>query len=1122
MAASSEVKCGGPAVGIDLGTTYSCVAVWRGNRGEVIANDQGNRLTPSCVAFTSTDSFIGDAAVNQAVLNPANTIFEVKRLIGRRFNDESVQEDVKLWPFKVVAGHEDRPMIVVEHKGEEKQFSAEEISAMVLAKMRETAEVYLCTTVKNAVVTVPTYFSNSQRQATMDAGAIAGLNVMRIINEPTAAAIAYGLDKMLVANEGRNVLVFDLGGGTLDVSLLRIDPGFDIGMRVFEVKAVAGDTHLGGADFDNEMVKYSLREFLRRHQKIGIRTNNKALRRLKTACERAKRMLSSTSQTTIEVDALYEGIDFYATITRTRFEELNRDLFSKCMMAVHKCLDDALMDKSSIHDVVLVGGFAGTSSTGKSFAEALTQMRQSRTALPSRPPSSAEKQGVVGVKEDVMEVVIPRNTAIPTKRKAEGFKTARDNQKTVGINVYEGESSSTKDNNLLGNLKLYDIALVPSDTSCIDVTFDIDANGVLNVSAQDTTSGRTNNITITNHSGRLHKDEIERMALEVERKTFFLVFSNTPPPPPPARRHKVPSHPSHSCQALSHSRKYYCSSAFLAAAYLRTKMAAASSKADGPAVGIDLGTTYSCVAVWQGDRGEVIPNDQGNRLTPSCVAFTDTECFVGDAAVNQAALNPTNTIFEVKRLVGRRFSDKTVKEDIKLWPFKVVPGCEDRPMIMVQYKGEEKQFSAEEISSMVLAKLRKTAEVYLGTTVTNVVITVPVYFSNSQRQATIDAGAIAGLNVMRIINEPTAAAIAYGLEKMPVSNKGRTVLVFDLGGGTLDVSLLNIDPGIDIDMGLFEVKAVSGDTHLGGADFDNEMVKFFLREFIRKHEKADIRSNQKALRRLRTACERAKRMLSSTSQTTIEVDSLHDGIDFCTTITRSRFEELNKDLFSKCMKAVEKCLHDAKMDKSSVDDVVLVGGSTRIPKVQSMLQKFFDGKELRRNINPDEAVAYGAAIQASILNGGNGDGRLVDMLLRDVTPLSLGIKTATGFVVTIFGVMSVLIPRNTAIPTRKEKVFTTLSDNQLGVPIRVYEGESAWTKDNNLLGEFTLEGIQLAPRGVPKINVTFDIDANGIMDVSAEDKTTGQKNKITVTTKRGRLTKQEIERMALEVKAIAL
>ncbi|GJN31049.1 hypothetical protein PR202_gb19403 [Eleusine coracana subsp. coracana] len=537
----------------------------------------------------------------------------------------------------------------------------------------------------------------------------------------------------------------------------------------------------------------------------------------------------------------------------------------------------------------------------------------------------------------------------------------------------------------------------------------------------------------------------------------------------------------------------------------------------GRAVGIDLGTTYSCVAVWRDDRGEVIPNDQGNRLTPSCVAFTNTERLVGEAAENQAGQNPANTIFEVKRLMGRRFNDDSVQEDIELWPFKVVAGRDDRPMIVVQNKGQSRQFTPEEISAAILTKMKETAEVYLGTTVKNAVITVPVYFSNSQRQATMDAGAIAGLNVMQIINEPTAAAIAYGLEKMPVTNEGRLVLVFDLGGGTFDVSLLNIDPGLDIDMGLFDVKAVAGDTHLGGADFDNEMMKFFLREFIRKHRKTDIRSNMRALRRLRTACERAKRILSSSTETTIEVDSLHDGIDFCSTISRSRFEELNKDLFNKCMEALEKCLQDAKINKSSVHDVVLVGGSTRIPKVQSMLRDFFNGKELCRSINPDEAVAYGAAIHASVLSGETGDGMVGDMLLLDVTPLSLGIEVTTfGMNTIIYGTMDVLIPRNTAIPIKKTKNFSTLYDNQSAVLLKVYEDESSSTKDNNLLGEFELSGIPPAPGGVPRINVTFDIDANGVLNVSAEDKTTGQKNNITITSHSGRLCTEEIERMVLE------
>ncbi|WVZ51212.1 hypothetical protein U9M48_002374, partial [Paspalum notatum var. saurae] len=543
------------------------------------------------------------------------------------------------------------------------------------------------------------------------------------------------------------------------------------------------------------------------------------------------------------------------------------------------------------------------------------------------------------------------------------------------------------------------------------------------------------------------------------------------------------------------------------------------SMSDGPVVGIDLGTTYSCVAVWQHNRCELIPNDQGNRLTPSCVAFTATERLVGEAAINQASMNPTNTIFEVKRLIGRRFSDKCVQEDIKHWPFKVVVGPEDRPMIEVQYKGNKQQFSAQEISAMVLAKMKKTAEEYLGTEIKNAVITVPVYFNDSQRQATMDAGTIAGLNVVRIINEPTAASLAYGLEKMSISSKvrTRTVLVFDLGGGTFDVSLLNIGPGVAMDSGVFEVKAISGDTHLGGADFDTKLVEHCLTEFTRRHGNGDeVKQNQKAKRRLRTACELTKRMLSTRTESSIMVDSLHDGIDLSTTMTRSRFEELNKSFFSKCMEAVDKCLLDAKVERSSVDDVVLVGGSTRIPKVQSMLREFFGGKELCKGINADEAVAQGAAIEAYRVSGQKTmeNPRLLDLLLRDVTPLSLGIGTQADY-----AEMVVVIQRNTAIPTKRVHVFRTNHNNQTVIKFPVYEGESKGTKDNNLLGEFRITNIPPAPKGQSKFDVTFDIDANGVLNVSAVDKATGKlKSGITIVNHGGRLKKAEIEcfKMKLE------
>ncbi|KAJ9194292.1 hypothetical protein DTO166G4_3393 [Paecilomyces variotii] len=517
-----------------------------------------------------------------------------------------------------------------------------------------------------------------------------------------------------------------------------------------------------------------------------------------------------------------------------------------------------------------------------------------------------------------------------------------------------------------------------------------------------------------------------------------------------------------------------------------------------PAVGIDLGTTYSCVGVYRDDRIEIIANDQGNRTTPSFVAFTDTERLIGDAAKNQVAMNPSNTVFDAKRLIGRKFSDPEVQADMKHFPFKVVDK-NGKPVVEVEFKGETKQFTPEEISSMVLTKMRETAESYLGGTVNNAVVTVPAYFNDSQRQATKDAGLIAGLNVLRIINEPTAAAIAYGLDKKAEGE--RNVLIFDLGGGTFDVSLLTIEEGI------FEVKSTAGDTHLGGEDFDNRLVNHFVNEFKRKFKK-DLTTNARALRRLRTACERAKRTLSSSAQTSIEIDSLYEGIDFYTSITRARFEELCQDLFRSTMDPVERVLRDAKVDKSSVHEIVLVGGSTRIPKIQKLVSDFFN-KEPNKSINPDEAVAYGAAVQAAILSGDTSSKSTNEILLLDVAPLSVGIETAGG-------VMTPLIKRNTTIPTKKSETFSTYSDNQPGVLIQVYEGERARTKDNNLLGKFELTGIPPAPRGVPQIEVTFDVDANGIMNVSAVEKGTGKSNKITITNDKGRLSKEDIERMLAE------
>lgn len=520
-----------------------------------------------------------------------------------------------------------------------------------------------------------------------------------------------------------------------------------------------------------------------------------------------------------------------------------------------------------------------------------------------------------------------------------------------------------------------------------------------------------------------------------------------------------------------------------------------------PIIGIDLGTTYSCVGVYKNGRVEIIANDQGNRITPSYVAFTPLgERYVGDSAKNQLTINPENTVFDAKRLIGRQWRDKTVQDDMKHWPFKLVEK-NSKPHVQVTVGAEQKLFSPEEISAMVLGQMKRTAEDYLGQNVTDAVITVPAYFTDAQRQATIDAGRIAGLQVRRIINEPTAAAIAYGLEKKGAE---KNVLVFDLGGGTFDVTLLTIDNGV------FEVLSTNGDTHLGGEDFDQRVMEHMLRLHKKKSGK-DASSDPKAVQKLRREVEKAKRTLSSQHQTRVEVEAFHNGEDFSETLTRAKFEELNMDFFRKTLDPVRKVIEDAGIKRSEVDEVVLVGGSTRIPKIQSILKDFFHGREPSRGINPDEAVAYGAAVQAAVIAGTVVE---PDVAILDVNSLTLGIET-------VGGVMTTLIPRNNPIPNRKQQIFSTAADNQDTVTIKVFEGERAMTKDNHMLGSFDLTGIPKAPRGAPQIEVTFDLSVDSILHVSAKDLGTGNSKEITIKNDQNRLSQEDIDRMTEEAEKYA-
>ncbi|KAJ9543517.1 hypothetical protein OSB04_023224 [Centaurea solstitialis] len=1150
----------GPAIGIDLGTTHCCVGVWQNNQVEIIRNDDGDKTTPSWVAFTEKGRVIGEDAKKQASRNYENTVFDAKRLIGKRFTDDGLEQDMELWPFNVIKGARDIPKIVVSHMGEKKEFSAEEISSMVLRKMKQIAENFLGKTVEDAVISVPAYFDDSQRQATRVAAHVAGLKVLRIINEPTAAAINYGLERRTGQT---NVLVFDLGGGTFDVSLVNID-----GNGKFTVKAVAGDTHLGGRDFDNKMVDHFIEE-LKTKKKIDIKGNPKAIARLRVACEDAKRELSSRKQEQILVDNLHGDFDFCTTITREKFEDLNKELFSKCMKKVESCLKDANMDKKNVDEVVLVGGstripriqellqiFFDRNNLSKkvhpdeAIAYGATVLAAQLSGEISQKFKNLEYSDVaplsVGVKlyNDKMSILIPRNTPIPTTKEKK-FNTFMDNQSFINVQVYQGETKITKDGNRLGVFEV-SVPPKPKGESKVNVVCSIDKDGILNCLGEEVSTGLKKNMV-----GRLSEEEIKKMIKDAEkmnapetleeyvsevlskietlritnrasnyRKNIKKMEEAIRVATKSVKRDKLPEVDIYE-KALTQVKKstitdglrvitltyrtrlwilafsligedFFC---FYYVYQLRFEIFELKKIMVGPAIGIDLGTTHCCVGVWQNNRVEIIPNDDGDKTTPSWVAFTDKGRLIGEDAKKQAARNYENTVFDAKRLIGKRFTDHGVKQDVDLWPFNVINGARDIPKIVVKHKGEDKEFSAEEISSMLLRKMKQIAEKFLGRTVEDAVITVPAYFDDSQRQATKVAAHIAGLKVLRIINEPTAAAINYGLEK----RTGKTnVLVFDLGGGTFDVSLVNIDGN-----GNFKVKAVAGDTHLGGRDFDNKMVDHLI-EKLKTEKKIDIKGNPKATTRLRVACEDAKRQLSLSKQATIPLDSLYEDVDFHPTITREKFEDLNKELFSKCIKKVESCLKDANMDKKNVDEVVLVGGSTRIPRIQELLQKFFNRNNLSKKIHPDEAIAYGATVLAAQLSGEISE-KFKNLKISDVAPLSVGVKLYND-------TMFILIPRNTTIPTKKR--FNTFMDNQGFINVHLYQGERKISKDSNRLGVFEVS-VPPKPEDESKANVVCSIDKDGILNCFGEEVSTGLKKNMV-----GWLSEEEIKMMIKDAEKI--
>ncbi|KAJ4797817.1 Heat shock 70 kDa protein [Rhynchospora pubera] len=1105
---SSSTSRMGPAIGIDLGTAYTRAALFDGNQCRMIPDDQGRSAMPSYVAFTdSSGVLVGEAAKKQAMHNRTNTVFDVIRLIGRRYSDPSVRNDMRLWPFKVISSKNDRLLVEVRWKGELWMFTPVEICSMILTKIKENVETNLGATITDAVITVPVHFNYEQRQAIKDASVMASLNLMQIISAPSASSLFYstvGLSGNSSKLEEYNMIIFDLGAGTLDVSLITIKE------NVCEVRATAGDLSIGGSDFDNNMVCHIVSLLKRKgHKETNIFSSAIELR---TVFESAKIALcSGYNIVPMMIGPLYNDLKFEYSLNAETFNELNKALFIKCVAAINKCLRDAKMTAGMIQQVILGGGSTRIPSLqvhiNQYFEGKLKVTDHLETAVAYGAAFQASFLSRRGYEElhclylrnatsfslgiqfprGQMAVFIPKNTTIPI-RKEKIVRCHHSSKTKLFIQVYEGEGRSTSENNLLGKLELSGAPISPNGCD-LKVCFEVDVNGTLTVTAEEISTGMKNGITIP----ASNIEDSQKRVWEAE---------------PYKEREKV-SNKASMMKSLTESatpkkwgqmREKGMLSRLLTLEKSEMTTGQSSRRFVEPeeyAIGIDFGTTYSCVAVWQWNGVKMLENEYGSRATCSCVAFTDTGRLIGDTVnKEQVMTNPANAIPNIKRLIGKCYSDRSVENGKSFLPFSVVRGSNNRAMVSVQYKGEDKQFAPEEIASMILSKMKDIAETHLSSNVKKAVISVPACFNDSQRKAIKDAGVVAGLTVLQLLNEPTAAAIAYYLQKKVGSESpdAKTLLIFDLGGGNLDVSIVGINKGT------VKVLAVVGDTNLGGEDFDNNMVCHFVEKF-RKEKNRDISNKLRSLRRLRAACEKAKRVLSTNTQTVIEIDALDEGNDFHSNVTRETFEELNRSLFERSLDCVERCIEDAKMNKKSIDEVVLVGGSTRIPKLQQLLQEFFNGKELCKSVNADEAVAYGAAVQAAILSGNEDCEKFNILKLQDITSLSFGLESKDG------KIMNVLIPKHTPVPAKKELLIMPCADELSSLSIEVQECELA------SMTAFNLSGITPKPRGDLKINLCFEVDGNGILNLTANDMSTGQKNEIVISKQNDGLTAKEIETM---------